>query len=292
MKKQLIINADDFGIHEAVNRAVYRSLESGSLTSTSIMAGGEAFLDAVRLSRDMKNIGIGVHLTLVGSLHAVLPAEEVPSLTWRGGILCNNYLELISRDIKGLINADDVYREWEAQICKVLDAGISITHLDGHQHLHMWNSFFPIALALAKKYKIPCMRVSDEKFFFGVNRKNLFRSAVGTGLSLLSRKHRSQLNKCDVLTNDHFYGMLYGGHLTENRLLNLLDVIQNGVTEIMCHPSANEMEMERRFHWGYQGESEMRALLSAEVKEKIEAAGIELISYRERALEGMVGNEK
>ena len=48
MKKQLIINADDFGIHEAVNLAVYRGFESGILTSTSIMAGGDAFSSAVR----------------------------------------------------------------------------------------------------------------------------------------------------------------------------------------------------------------------------------------------------
>ena len=53
MKKQLIINADDFGIHEAVNLAVYRGFESGILTSTSIMAGGDAFSSAVRLSREM-----------------------------------------------------------------------------------------------------------------------------------------------------------------------------------------------------------------------------------------------
>ena len=58
MKKQLIINADDFGIHEAVNLAVYRGFESGILTSTSIMAGGDAFSSAVRLSREMGNIGI------------------------------------------------------------------------------------------------------------------------------------------------------------------------------------------------------------------------------------------
>ena len=43
MKKRLIVNADDFGIHETVNKAVYRGFESGILTSTSIMAGGRAF---------------------------------------------------------------------------------------------------------------------------------------------------------------------------------------------------------------------------------------------------------
>ena len=119
----------------------------------------------------MGNIGIGIHLTLVGTLTTVLPAEEVPTLTWEKGVLCKDYLELILRDMKGLISLDDVYREWDAQIRKVLDAGISITHIDGHQHLHMWNKFFPIALALGKKYKIPCMRVPDESFFFDISAK-------------------------------------------------------------------------------------------------------------------------
>ena len=272
MKKQLIINADDFGIHEAVNLAVYRGFESGILTSTSIMAGGDAFSSAVRLSREMGNIGIGIHLTLVGTLTTVLPAEEVPTLTWEKG---------------GLINLDDVYREWDAQIRKVLDAGISITHIDGHQHLHMWNKFFPIALALGKKYKIPCMRVPDESFFFDISAKNILRSMAGTGLAFIARRHRSVLKQMNVKTNDYFYGMLYGGHLTEDRIINLLSRVKSGVTEIMCHPSSNEQEMDRQFRWGYHGESELQALLSTTVKEKIDEESIDLISYRDVAIEGI-----
>lgn len=65
------------------------------------MAGGEAFDEAVSLARSMPELGIGVHLTLVGGLFTVLPAKEVPSLTWEGGHLCNDYLELIKRDLAG-----------------------------------------------------------------------------------------------------------------------------------------------------------------------------------------------
>ena len=258
MKKQLIINADDFGIHEAVNLAVYRGFESGILTSTSIMAGGDAFSSAVRLSREMGNIGIGIHLTLVGTLTTVLPAEEVPTLTWEKGVLCKDYLELILRDMKGLISLDDVYREWDAQIRKVLDAGISITHIDGHQHL--------------------C---------FEKKKKNILRSMAGTGLAFIARRHRSVLKQMNVKTNDYFYGMLYGGHLTEDRIINLLSRVKSGVTEIMCHPSSNEQEMDRQFRWGYHGESELQALLSTTVKEKIDEESIDLISYRDVAIEGI-----
>lgn len=100
-----------------------------------------------------------------GGLPTVLPPEEVPSLTWENRRLCTDYVELIKRDMNGLVLMDDVYREWDAQIQKILDTGLPVTHIDGHQHMHMWNHFFPIALTLAKKYHISCMRVPDEKSF-------------------------------------------------------------------------------------------------------------------------------
>lgn len=71
----------------------------------------------------------------------MLPQAEVPSITWDNGVLCNNYVDLILRDLKGLIRAEDVYNEWDAQIRKILDTGLSVTHIDGHQHMHMWNHF-------------------------------------------------------------------------------------------------------------------------------------------------------
>ena len=281
MKKQLIINADDFGIHETVNLAIYRAVESGILTSASLMASGSAFEDAVHIAKNTENLGVGVHLTLVGGLPTVLPKREVPSLTWDNGLLCKNYIELLRKDIKGLINADEVYREWDAQIKKIIDAGISVTHLDGHQHLHMWNKFFPIAVTLAKKYDIPCMRVPDEKFFFGIRPKNIFRSIAGTGLSAMARQHRKVLDKTNIHTNDHFYGMLYGGHFTLDRMRYVVNKLPKGVTEFMCHPSTDEAVMEKSFHWGYHGEDELHALLSTTLRHQIENSDIQLISYRD-----------
>lgn len=155
MVKKLIVNADDFGIHSAVNKGVCRGFESGILTSTSLMAGGAAFDEAVHLARDLDGIGIGIHLTLVGGLPTVLPPEEVPSLTWENRRLCTDYVELIKRDMNGLVLMDDVYREWDAQIQKILDTGLPVTHVDGHQHMHMWNHFSPLPLRWLKNTIFP-----------------------------------------------------------------------------------------------------------------------------------------
>lgn len=281
MKKQLIINADDFGIHPAVNEAVRKAATEGILTSTSLMAGGDAFDEAVEMARSMPSLGIGIHLTLVGGIKPVLPPSEVPSLTWDNGVFCHDYGKLIVRDLEGKISLSEVYAEWDAQIQKIMNTGLPVTHMDGHQHMHMWPHFYPIARDLAKKYHISCMRVPDEDVLFGMKDGHIIRWAAKNGLSLLSRMHRQDLKKNHIRTNDHFFGMLYGGHLSPERFAKFILQTKPGITEIMCHPSADTRAMEDTFHWGYHGEDELAGLLADINRELIEKKQISLISYRD-----------
>lgn len=281
MKKQLIINADDFGIHPAVNEAVRKAATEGILTSTSLMAGGDASDEAVEMARSMPSLGIGIHLTLVGGIKSVLPPSEVPSLTWDNGVFCHDYGKLIVRDLEGKILLSEVYAEWDAQIQKIMNTGLPVTHMDGHQHMHMWPHFYPIARDLAKKYHISCMRVPDEDVLFGMKDGHIIRWAAKNGLSLLSRMHRPDLKKNHIRTNDHFFGMLYGGHLSPERFAKFILQTKPGITEIMCHPSADTRAMEDTFHWGYHGEDELAGLLADINRELIAKKQISLISYRD-----------
>lgn len=281
MRKQLIINADDFGIHPAVNEAVRKAVTEGILTSTSLMAGGDAFDEAVEMARSMPSLGIGIHLTLVGGIKPVLPPSEVPSLTWDNGVFCHDYGKLIVRDLEGKISLSEVYAEWDAQVQKIMNTGLPVTHMDGHQHMHMWPHFYPIARDLAKKYHISCMRVPDEDVLFGMKDGHIIRWAAKNGLSLLSRMHRPDLKKNHIRTNDHFFGMLYGGHLSPERFAKFILQTKPGITEIMCHPSADTRAMEDTFHWGYHGEDELAGLLADINRELIEKKQISLISYRD-----------
>ena len=63
-KKQLIINADDFGISNSANQAVFAAFKNGVLTSTSIMANAPAFENAINMIPELKGISIGVHLNI------------------------------------------------------------------------------------------------------------------------------------------------------------------------------------------------------------------------------------
>ena len=97
----------------------------------------------------------------------------------------------------------------------------------------------------------------------------------------MARSHRGALKRKGILCNDHFWGMMYGGHFYESRMARILDHLEEGVTEFMCHPSADQKAMEETFHWGYEGERELQSLTSPLVQKKIKEQGIRLISYKE-----------
>lgn len=56
------------------------------------------------------------------------------------------------------ISLEEIKQELDAQICKILDSEIKITHLDTHQHVHMLPGIRRVVGKLAKKYSIPAIR--------------------------------------------------------------------------------------------------------------------------------------
>src|SRR5260370_31131196 len=161
--KRLIVNADDFGWSEGVNRGIAEAYRSGIVTSATVLANGEAFDGAVRLARQERRLGVGVQLNLSDGA-PLLPRWEVPSLVNEQGQFSGGPMKLVARMLAGKLRAAEVEAEWHAQIAKVKKAGIQPTHLDGHKHVHMLPALFPIALRLAKRHGIAAVRVSVEHF--------------------------------------------------------------------------------------------------------------------------------
>ena len=65
-RKKFILNADDFGMSHAFNRAVLEGYESGILKSASIVANGSSFEEAVEhVLPDCPELGVGVHLNVI-----------------------------------------------------------------------------------------------------------------------------------------------------------------------------------------------------------------------------------
>lgn len=281
--KMLIVNADDFGLHPEVNRAIIVGHSGGCVTSASIMPGGAAFADAVRLAADHPALGVGVHLTLVAELPVSDPAA-IPTLVGADGRLASHYPAFIARLLRGAVSLADVRTELTAQVAKAVAAGIRPTHLDSHQHLHVLPGVADIVLDIAAAYHIPAIRIPGEPFLFtGGYPAGAGRHLGRAGLSALAAAARRKARRRGLAVPDHFFGMLAGGNLREEYLLAIIDRLPDGVSEIMTHPGGDDAALGAACGWGYSWQAELAALTSGEVTRRIAHRGIKLVTFRELA---------
>jgi predicted glycoside hydrolase/deacetylase ChbG (UPF0249 family) len=220
---------------------------------------------------------VGVHLTLIEE-RPLLDPQEIPSLIGSNGKFHPHAVQFTRRYLSGKINQAEVRKELEAQIEKILAAGITPSHLDSHQHVHMLPGVSGIAVALGRKYGITAMRVPKEfGIFGGFAAAPLGRIVQAMILSFFCQKVNGSIER----KTDYFAGFLFGGNLNKKNLHRVLSALpQFGTCEIMCHPGLEDSQS-RYAHWNYHWQEELEALLDDEIKRLIREKGIQLISYRE-----------
>lgn len=279
-EKLLIINADDFGLHEEINWGIYDAHHKGVLTSTTLIPCGTATLQASKLAKESPNLGIGVHLTLVGGLQPILPLSDIPSLVTSQGVFRNSHLSFIRDWSIGKIDKIEIENEWRAQIEKILDLDLPISHIDSHQHLHVLPGLQDLVPKLATQYRIPAIRIPKEpySFFETSSSTSPIRILSRTGLSFCAHQAKKKWNS--LSSPDHFFGMLTGGNMTLKNWEKLIPLIPVGVSEVMTHPGRNNRILSQPFSWGYHWQEELAALQSKEIAQWIKKNSIKLINYR------------
>ena len=113
--KYLIVNADDYGLDEDINRGIILAYSKGIVTSTTILANGEAFFPGVHALKENPGLGVGIHLTLVNG-KSISPPNEIPSLIKGDGEFFRSYQEFLLRFLTGKIKLKEIRHEWENQI--------------------------------------------------------------------------------------------------------------------------------------------------------------------------------
>lgn len=275
-KKRVIINADDFGLTSEVNKGVVAAFRQGVVTSASILATGKAFSEAIDMVRENDGLGIGVHLCLTEE-YPVLPILDIPTLVDMDGRFHKNWSKLFIRLIIGKISLSEVRKELEAQIKKVINAGIVPTHIDSHQHIHLLPKISAIVINLAVKYGIKNIRYpKEDSCSMHLSRRALLRKIMlFLPLFFFKRKIKRHMLNC----SDHFLGINSSGRLNLHFLESYLKRIMPGTTEIVCHPG-EEMPDNQYKHWGYFWKQELDCLTSAQVRSLIKSSGVELVNYR------------
>jgi chitin disaccharide deacetylase len=236
--KRLIVTADDVGLDRGMTAGAIEAHRHGIVTACSIVANGREFDDAIAHLRDTPSLEVGVHLTLV----------EERALT-TGVAMPRDYIRFL------LSRPRNVEPELRAQIDKVLATGLRVTHLNSHQHLHMWPRIRRIVSRLATEYGIRYVRTVNDR---GGKRRRLVMFA-------LNRVAAAAPGRRTIGIGD-------SGHLTADRIIELLDFVDEA-TELVTHPGVG---VSGYSHWRYAWETETRALCDPRVRDAIAAYGIRL----------------
>ena len=286
--KNIIVNADDLGWTAGVNRGILQAFHRGIVTSTSLLANGAAFTEAVRAAKSAPGLGVGVHLNLTDGA-PIADLKKVMSLLNEEGNLSGGPEKLLLKRARGGLVLEEVEQEWNAQIQRVRDAGIRPTHLDGHKHVHMLPGLFEIALRLAKRHGIEAIRVSLETsglraaLSSGAKQRArvvLKQGVQARGLKLLARDARWLAGRAGIATADHFCGIAQTGELTREGVMQLLKNLPEGTTELMCHPGYADEALEKtatRLQASRQAELEI--LTDTQIRKLVASQGIRLIDY-------------
>ena len=275
--KKLIVNADDFGRHELINRAVERAFNSGCLRSATLMAGGIAFDDAINLAKKFPKLGVGIHFTLANG-NPILPPEEIPTLVTEEGIFHGDYIKFLKRYLSGKISLGEVRSELAAQLEKILNTGLTLTHFDSHQHLHHIPGIIEIVLELASAKNISAMRVANTKIFDG-ELDSLGKFVGRLGLGSLAKFTAHQAHKKNFTTPEHFAGIVAGESVSEKFLFKLIENLPDGTTEVMLHPGIDNKILQDFCQWEHDFEEELAAVTSPKILNLLAEKNISAINF-------------
>ena len=276
--RYIIINADDFGRHAEINRAVEQGLLHGCLRSATVMPGGAAFAGAIDIARRHEALGLGVHFTLVDG-NPILPPSEIPSLVAEDGRFLPDHTALLRRYLKGSVNLEEVRRELAAQLRKVEATGVPISHVDSHQHMHTLPGIIDIALDLASSARIGAVRAPRTPLFAGAF-GGLGQLVGRLGLSTLAQLATVKAHRRGLAVTEHFSGIVAGEAVSEAELLKLIAHLPQGTTEVMMHPGTCNEVLQEDSGWQHDFEEELRAITSPRVMAALREEEIEPVNFR------------
>jgi hopanoid biosynthesis associated protein HpnK len=293
--RRLIVNADDFGFTAGINRAIVEAHTRGIVTSSTLMANGRAFEEAVLLAKTVPRLSVGCHVVLIDG-EPVLDAERLPSITsaHSDGVRFRDGLEAFAaRALAGRMQPDEIEAEASAQIRKLQAAGVNVSHVDTHKHTHLFPAVLRPLLRAARACGVHAvrnpfgprkpLRSSDLLGSDLLARPSLWtRYAEVRILHALSAKFRNVAQREGFAAPDGTLGIVVTGALDEKLFRRIAEVIPEGTWEFVCHPGYNDDDLKAaKTRLRASRETELRVLTMPEARELLLNQGITLISYRE-----------
>jgi len=264
--KYLIVTADDLGLAKSINEGIAMVCREGIVSSVSVIPTGKAFDDAVGVIRGLGLKEIGAHLALT---------ETKPLLN--SSKYYKNHNKFAKDIFFGRVDSDAIYRELKAQLELLKKSDVKITHINSHEHIHMMPEILRIFISLAKEFNIPALRYPRrDRHMRPFNIRDLYKKSI---LSYFSGKTIGLFKNSGLLYTDHFLGLLDAGALKEDLLIEMIGGLEDGITELVCHPGFLSPEVIDNYKWHSGAEAELFALTGHRVKNAIKSNEIRLITF-------------
>jgi len=244
---RLIINADDFGLTSGVNRAIVELHQAGVLTSATLMARAGATDEAIRMALAISTLGVGCHVVLVDG-QPVLPPEKVPSLVDKHtGHFPPKLTTFLMRLFTGRICAAEIEAEAAAQIARLQESGLRLSHIDTHKHTHMFPRVLEPLLEAARKAGIRAVRnpFEPEWAVRVTPRASLVRSAEVIALRRLGPFFRQLIARAGFISTDGTIAVAGTGTFDTATVRALLGELPEGTWELVTHPGYNDTDLQR-----------------------------------------------
>ena len=291
--RQLIVNADDFGLTTGVNRAIAEAHRDGVVSSATLMAtaGDEAFREAVELARELPELSVGCHVVLVDGHPVLAPGAVDTLLAIRSGepeCFYSSLSAFAARATMGGFDREQLVAEIVAQIRKIQAAGIAVTHLDSHKHAHI---FPEILRAMLRAARICGVRAIRSPFVpmkaimaqhFAGRATLLKRYGQVRVLNAFAGNFRRQTARAGLRSPDGVIGVIETGAMDGILLRQALAGLPEGTWELVCHPGYADADLRAvRTRLVESRERELGLLTSTELKAFLAAEKIRVIGYRE-----------
>ena len=284
--RRLIINADDFGLTGGINRAIMQAHFNGVVTSATLMANGTGFEQAVTLTASAPSLSIGCHVMLVDGSSLLQPARVPTLLAGRDNpSFYRSAGTLAWRAITRRIDPAQIELEAIAQIRKLQSAGISVTHIDTHKHVHILPQILRPLLRAAQTCGVRKIRNPFGRMLLGglLRYASLWKRWIEFRmLSTLARTFREAVKNAGMVTTDGTIGMVTTGAWNQELFRSLIENLPAGTWELVCHPGYNDSELQSLpTRLRKSREKELAILTAPATRELVKRNQIELISYKD-----------
>jgi chitin disaccharide deacetylase len=260
----LIVTADDFGLHQAVNEAVQQASQQGILTAASLMVGAPASADAVRRARELPRLRVGLHLVLVDGA-PLLPLSAVPQLVDRSGQFASRMALDGARYFLSPKARRQLEAEMRAQFRAFAATGLTLDHVNAHKHFHLHPTLLTLMLRVGREYGMKAVRYPYEPTRL-LKDASLSEHAAAAALHPWLLLMRRRLRRAGMIHNDQLFGIGRSGAIDEATLLDALRALPAGVTEIYLHPATLSGAAVSPSMAAYRHAAELAALLSPRVR--------------------------